>query len=213
MATSANSYTIVEVIFECPFDLFKRIQYPFLAITLYSDHSIWLVLGGRQFCPEHNVPELGWHPIPCIFPWEVVLVVVPLEGLEVAHFRAKMVHAVMRHIVYQIPEPDAYMVDHSQLVVGWEHHLINRFVADQHENYCQRRGKDEPVTKLTPVYGSIGSMWWIPCSTKWQYLRTLLSRRCFYEWKRNRCSRYYIRENENTPNKNTGTADTKCTFS
>lgn len=123
-----------------------------------------------------------------------------------------MVQTIVRHIVEEVPEPYADVVDNPQLIVGGKHHLVYRFVADEHKNNCQRWREDEPVTKLTPMYGSMGSMWWIPCRTKWTYLSALLSNKCFSEWKRNLCSRYSIRENENTPNKNTSTAEITCTL-
>ena len=91
-----------------------------------------------------------------------MLVVVALQGLEVAGFGAEVVQAVVCHIVEQVAAADADVVDNAQLVVRGEHYLVDGLVANEHEHYGECGRQHQTVSELLWFYGSMGSMWCIP---------------------------------------------------
>jgi hypothetical protein len=104
-----------------------------------------------------------------VFGSEVVLVMILLQAMKIASVALGgidvvegVVHNVVGHVAYQEERPE-----------GGEYNPVLN-VEDSQDGVvtdcyvCQRKdgGKYEAVTDLEEEYGSIGSMWWMPCSMK-----------------------------------------------
>lgn len=55
----------------------------------------------REFSPEHDIPEFRRNPKPQLFPSEMMLVVVPLQLVEVGSFVLRGVD-VMQRVVGEV---------------------------------------------------------------------------------------------------------------
>lgn len=95
-----------------------------------------------------------------------MLVVVLLQCVEVAIGMLggiDVVQGVVADIICHVSDEEEAPEEGGNDGIAERDHLFHRVESEDESAHCQEGRIDQSVAKWEKEYGSLGSMWWIPC--------------------------------------------------